>query len=400
MKTILHCDLNNFFASVECRMNPNLKNLPVAVCGSVEERCGIVLAKNDMAKAMGVSTAEPIWQAKQKCRNLVIVPPHYHLYEEYSRKTYEIYTRFTDKIEAFGIDECWLDVTGSTRLFGNGEEIALKIKETVKVELGLTISVGVSFNKIFAKLGSDMKKPDAITVIPFESFREKIWGLPCSDMLGVGQATNSRLKKYSINTLGELANTSSDFLSRIFGVNGVQLWRFANGLDNSPVNNQNYQREIKSIGNSTTCIQDLTDPEQVWNVMLRLSQMVCERLRASEMSANGVQITIKTSDLCAKEFQTQLYYPIRTSLHLCKAGFELFENNFNWEKCIRAVGIRAINLSSYKIERQLSFLEDNKKIENFEKLEEVSDTLKKRFGKSIINPLSFQKDIFIKSTVC
>jgi len=398
VRTILHCDLNNFFASVECLINPELKKLPVAVCGSVEERRGIVLAKNDLAKSMGVATAEPIWQAQQKCRNLVIVPPHYDLYEEYSRKTYEVYTRFTDKIEPFGIDECWLDVSGSTRLFGNGEDIAYKIKETVKSEIGLMLSAGVSFNKIFAKLGSDMKKPDAVTCIPFDSFKEKIWGLQCSEMMGVGRATNAKLKKYSINTIGELAGTSPEFLTRLLGVNGLHLWQFANGMDISEVNHQNYKREIKSVGNSTTTYKDLTTNEEVWKVMLGLSVTVCERLRADKLSANGVSITIKTADLCSNEFQAQLTSPIHTSLHLCESGFDLFKNNFNWDKNIRAVGIRAINLSSSIIEKQLSFLEDNKRIENYEKLEEVSDKLKKRFGRNIIYPLSLQNDISLISS--
>ena len=394
MRTILHCDLNNFYASVECLVNPSLRNVPVAVCGSVEERRGIVLAKNDLAKAMGVSTGEAIWQARQKCRDLVIVSPTFKLYEEYSRKTYEIYTRFTDIIEPFGIDECWLDVSGSTRLFGSGEEIAFKIKETVKAELGLRISVGVSFNKIFAKLGSDMKKPDAITVIPYDSFKEKIWSLPCSDMLGVGRATNSKLKRYSINTIGDLAGTSNDFLARLLGVSGISLWKNANGLDNAPVSHQSFHREIKSVGNSTTCAMDLTDEKQVWTVMLKLSQMVCERLRESELSANGIQITIKTNDLCSNELQMQLCSPVRTSIQLCKAGFDLFTHNFKWEKNVRAIGIRAINLSSSKIERQLTLLEDNKRIENLEKIEEVSDTLKHRFGRNIIFPLSLKNESY------
>lgn len=396
MRTILHCDLNNFFASVECKVNPDLKKYPVAVCGSVEDRRGIVLAKNDIAKATGVSTGEPIWQAKQKCRNLVIVPPHFNLYEEYSRKTYEIYTRFTDNIEAFGIDECWLDVTGSARLFGNGKDIAFKIKETIKSELGLCISVGVSFNKIFAKLGSDMKKPDAITVISYENFKNKIWELPCSDLIGIGRSTNARLKKYSINTIGELANTSPDFLKRNFGICGVYLWRYANGLDNSPVHHQSYCREIKSVGNSTTCPYNLASNDDVWRVMYRLSQNVCERMRANNLSANGVQISIKTPDMHMTEYQMHVYSPVRSSLYLCKAGFELFKNNYEWETDVRAIGIRAINLSDSRAEKQLNFLDDNRKIENAEKLEEVSDTLKTRFGKGIIFPLSLKKDIYVE----
>lgn len=365
----------------------------MAVCGDEKERRGIILAKNDLAKKMGIVTAEPKWQALQKCRDLVLVPPHFDLYEKYSHATYDIYTRYTDLIEPFGIDECWLDVTGSQRLYGDGEEIAFKIKETVKNELGLMISVGVSFNKVFAKLGSDMKKPDAITVIPHDKFKSIIWDLPCNDMIGIGKSTNSKLKKYSINTLGDLANTSPDFLSRLLGVNGIYLWRCVNGFGDENVAHQNYKREIKSIGNSITCISDLNNNDQVFNVMLRLSRTVCERLRHDDMSANGVMISIKTSDLCIKEYQMQLPIPLMDSLHLCNYGFKLFKDNFKWEQNVRAVGIRAINLTPSTLSRQLCFLEDNIKIEKCEILEKVSDSLKKRFGSSIIYPLSFKKDI-------
>ena len=212
LRTILHCDLNSFYASVELFLNPELKGLPVAVCGSKEDRHGIVLAKTDEAKKYGVKTAEAIWEAKRKCPQLLIIPPHHDEYVEFSRRVRRIYEEYTDLVEPFGIDECWLDVTGSERLFGNGEEIAHKIRERVKKEIGITISVGVSFNKVFAKLGSDMKKPDAVTVIPFDNFREIIYKLPVTDMLGVGPNLGKALKNHCINTIGELANTDKNFL--------------------------------------------------------------------------------------------------------------------------------------------------------------------------------------------
>ena len=389
MRTILHCDLNNFFASVECMLNPELKKFPIAVCGSVEKRHGIVLAKNDLAKAAGVSTAEAIWQAKKKCPDLIIVAPHFERYEEYSRKTFEIYSRFTDMIEPFGIDECWLDVTGSTRLFGSGEEIAYKIKETVKAELGLMISVGVSFNKMFAKLGSDMKKPDAITCIPFDSFIEKIGALPCSALLGVGRATCERLRKYHITTISELADASPDFLRRQLGVCGIQLHKNANGLDDSPVSHQSFQREIKSVGNSTTRPADLENNSQVWRVFLELAQQVSYRLRKHHLSAGSVQITVKTPDLKHHEFQTSLCYPASTSRQLSQAAFELFLSNFNWQQNVRALGIRAINLLEDK-NNQICIFNDFIKIEKLEKLEAVSDSLKRKYGNNIIFPLSLR----------
>ena len=277
-RVILHCDMNNFYASVECMLNPELKNKPVAVCGSVEERHGIVLAKNYAAKAFGVSTGEAIWQAKQKCQDLVIVEPHYEQYMKFSKLAREIYGRYTDQIEPYGMDECWLDVTGSGCM-GTGFEIADEIRRTVKFELGLTISAGVSFNKIFAKLGSDMKKPDAITCIEADSFQEKIWCLPASDLLGVGRATEKVLSGYGIHTIGELAATSDDFLKCRLGKNGLAIKKYANGLDDSPVMRSDYVSPVKSIGHGITTMQDLENNAEVWCVMLELVQEIGTKLR-------------------------------------------------------------------------------------------------------------------------
>ena len=211
LRNILHCDMNNFYASVECMLDPALKKYPVAVCGSVEERHGIVLAKNYKAKAFHVQTGDAVWQAKQKCKDLVIVPPHYEEYIKYSKLARNVYERYTDQVEPYGMDECWLDISRTEDIFGSPEQVANEIRETIKFELGLTISVGVSFNKIFAKLGSDMKKPDAVTVIEKDTFRDKIWGLPASDLLGVGRATKKVLDKYDIRTIGDLAQPTQTF---------------------------------------------------------------------------------------------------------------------------------------------------------------------------------------------
>ena len=261
-RVILHVDMNNFYASVECMLEPSLRGKPVAVCGSTEERHGIVLAKNYEAKAYGVQTAEAIWQAKQKCKNLVIVPPHYDQYLRFSNKARKIYERFTDKIEAYGMDECWLDVTGC--YLGSGPEIADIIRRTIKFELGLTVSVGVSFNKIFAKLGSDMKKPDAVTVIERHAFKEKIWSLPAEDLLGVGRATKKKLQKFGIKTIGELAGAPEDLMRREFGKNGVLLQQFARGNDMSEVKPCDYVMPIKSIGHGITTVQDLEKDKHLW----------------------------------------------------------------------------------------------------------------------------------------
>ena len=216
-RTILHSDMNNFYASVECLYNPKLRGKPLAVGGDAEARHGIILAKNYEAKRFGVQTGEALWQAKQKCRELIIVEPHYDKYIRFSQMAREIYGEYTDQVESFGLDECWLDVTGSEKLFGTGRQIADQIRERIKFELGITASVGVSFNKVFAKLGSDMKKPDATTVIPPDSFREKVWPLPVNELLYVGRATHRKLHTYGVNTIGDLAKADVNFLKLVFG---------------------------------------------------------------------------------------------------------------------------------------------------------------------------------------
>ena len=290
-RNILHCDMNNFYASVECMLNPALKEYPVAVCGSVEERHGIVLAKNYKAKAFDVKTGDTVWQAQQKCRDLVIVPPHYEEYIKYSKLARSVYERYTDQVEPYGMDECWLDITGTGSLFGSPVEVANKIRETIKFELGLTISVGVSFNKIFAKLGSDMKKPDAVTVIPKDTFREKIWKLPSADLLGVGRATQRTLDSYGIRTIGALAQTDPEFLRSVLGKNGVALWNYANGNDLSLVAKKDFVSPIKSVGHGITTVADLEKPEQVWPVFLELTQDIGHKLRVHGLSAEGVKKT-------------------------------------------------------------------------------------------------------------
>lgn len=310
-RSILHCDMNNFYASVECMLDPTLKKYPVAVCGSVEERHGIVLAKNYAAKAFGVATGDAVWQAKQKCKDLVIVPPHYEEYIKYSKLARSVYSRFTDQVEPYGMDECWLDISGTEKLYGSPERVANEIKEIIKFELGLTISVGVSFNKIFAKLGSDMKKPDAITVIEKDTFRDKIWGLPAADLLGVGRATQRVLDSYCIRTIGDLANTNPDFLKRRLGKNGIALWQYANGNDHSLVHNADFVSPIKSVGHGITTVADLEENEQVWPVFLELTQDIGHKLRVHQKCADGVAIHIRDNTLFSKQWQMKLDMPIK-----------------------------------------------------------------------------------------
>ena len=282
-RVILHSDLNACYASIECMLNPALRGKPVAVGGSAEARHGIILAKSQEAKVCGVKTGEALWQAKLKCPNLIIVEPHFEQYRRFSGYAHEIYLRYTDLVEPFGLDECWLDVTGSTHIFGSGEKIANEIRETIKAELGLTVSVGVSFNKIFAKLGSDMKKPDAVTCIGKDNFKEKIWHLPAADILGVGRSTEKKLESYGIVTIGDIAKSDAAFLRRILGKCGGELWSYANGLDSSRVKSYDLAIPAKSIGHGVTCRADLVNADEVWKVMLEQAaqrKQACGKSRA------------------------------------------------------------------------------------------------------------------------
>lgn len=379
-KIILHCDLNNFFASVEMLDHPELKDYPVAVCGNVDERRGIILAKNEIAKKYGVKTAEANWQAKQKCPDIVFLSPNMDKYIKFSKKAREIYENYTDLIEPFGIDEAWLDVSGSTLLFGNGYEIAYKIKEQIKAELGLTISVGVSFNKIFAKLGSDMKKPDAIIEITKENFKEKVWGLEASDLLGVGKATYSKLSKYGITTIGALAKTDKDFLVDKLGKNGEALWFFANGLGSTEVSHNDSFTLPKSVGNSVTCPHDLENCDQVWSVFYQLCESVAKRLRNQGLLAGAIQILVKDNTLCSKEFQAPLPFNTRHPQKICENAMAIFNTNFKWDNNVRSLGVRAINLVADDEAVQYSFMYDQNKLTELESLEEKVNLLRDRYG--------------------
>ncbi|MEG3005913.1 MAG: DNA polymerase IV [Oscillospiraceae bacterium] len=383
-RTILHCDLNNFFASVECHDNPRLNDIPIAVCGSQDDRHGIVLAKNQHAKVYGIKTGETIWQAKQKCRNLEIVPPHFERYYYFSKRAREVYSRYTDQIEPFGIDECWLDVTGSTGIFGDGKTIADKIREDMKAELGLTISVGVSFNKIFAKLGSDLKKPDGTTIIEKDTFKKIVWELPCEDLLGVGKATQRRLNSVGIYTIGEIADATPQRLFHMFGKSGYNLWQNAMGLDCSNVSHQDFQYDAKSVGNSTTCKYDLENSEQVWQVLMSLSEEVSRRLRKDNLVAANVVISIKDNLLNYCEHGMPLHSPTRSCEVISKSAMELFNKNWEWQRDVRALGVRATNLTHYDNGVQTSLFVDRGDELSKEKLETTVDLLRTRFGKTAI----------------
>lgn len=389
-RAILHCDLNNFYASVECMLDPMLRGKPVAVCGSVENRQGIVLAKSMEAKLFGVSTAEPVWSARQKCPELIIVPPQFPMYVRYSKLVREIYSRYTDYVESFGLDECWLDVTGSRRLFGNEMQIAEKIKEDVKKELGLTISIGVSFNKIFAKLGSDMKKPDAITSITQDDFREKIWGLPVEALLGVGPNSRKKLHKIGVYTIGQLAQSNPEAIRWLMGKNGQAIWEYANGRDQSRVRHREHAIAPKSVGHGVTLPSDLTDEQEVWRVFYDLAQDVSERLQEYRLRASSVQIGIKDNLLETKEYQGPLEYATNSSFELAQKAIQLYKTRCVKSSPIRALTIRAIGLTGEEGE-QISFLGNAQKHARYEEVEKTIYTIRKKFGRSSVSYASLME---------
>lgn len=383
-RVILHCDLNNFFASVSLLFNPTLRSVPVAVCGDKEQRHGIVLAKNEAAKRCGVKTAEAIFEARAKCPELVILPPMMDKYKEYSEKAHRIYEEYTDMIEPFGIDECWLDVTGSRLLFGSGEEIADKIRREIKQKLGITVSVGVSFNKIFAKLGSDMKKPDGITVISRENFREKIWRLPISDLLFVGRKTTDRLHSCGICTIGDAAVCSDEMLERLLGKNGLELKRYALGEDNSPVSRQHEKATPKSIGRSVTRQQDFKTPDEIWGMFLSLAREISDSLREQGLYAGGVQVHIRNAALSVKEFSRSYPDSFNGAKIIAERGMELLNEHFGFTEPLRSVGLRAINLRGYQTAIQEDIFGDSEKRETEEKIESSIYELRKKFGSTSI----------------
>ena len=384
-KVILHSDLNNFYASVECLYDSSLKNKPLAVCGEQEKRHGIVLAKNNIAKTFGIKTGDTTWEAKRKCPDIVLVPPKFERYLKFSRLVKEIYKDYTDQVESFGLDECWLDVSGSTSLFGSGKEIADKIRKRIKKELDLTVSVGVSFNKAFAKLGSDMKKPDATTEISKENFKNLVWSLPANELLYVGPATYKKLKKNYIFTIGDIAKATPVFLKNLLGVNGVMLWKYANGLDASTVSKHSEQRDVKSIGNSTTLPYDVKTENDIKITMYILSESVAERLRTLGLKCSGVQISLKDKDLFSFERQDRLSFPSCCSKDIFEKSFEIYKKTSN-NAPLRSIGVRAINLSDGS-NIQLSYFNNYVESEKYEKAEYSIDKIRESLGITAFNVL-------------
>ena len=379
-RVILHSDLNAFFASVETVLNPALADFPMAVCGDPEGRHGIILAKNEKAKQFGVSTAETIWAAKQKCPNLVLVPPHHDLYERYSREVNAIYREYTDLVEPFGIDESWLDVSGSEKLFGSGVQIAETLRERIKRETGLTVSVGVSFNKTFAKLGSDLKKPDAVSVIDRAHFKEIVWKLPVGDLLYVGRSAGKTLADMRIKTIGDLAHASPDFLAYKLGKLGKMLYAYANGEDDEPVRSIYDKRQVKSVGNGMTFSRDLYGMDELLCGLDAVCDLAAARMRAKHVKCTTVQLSIKDANFVTTQRQAPIAAPTQLARELREAAAVLLRTQWNPRLGIRALTVTGIGLVPEDTAAQIGFFDDIATDEKIEKRERAMDDIRKKFG--------------------
>ena len=383
-RVILHCDQNCFFASVELLSHPDLRDVPMAVCGDPASRHGIILAKNEPAKRFGIQTAETVWQARRKCPGLVLLPPHHKLYREYSVRVNELYGQYTDLVEPFGIDESWLDITGSMHLFG-GDPVAIadELRRRVREELGLSISVGVSFNKIFAKLGSDYKKPDATTLISPENWQEIVWPLPVGAMLFVGRSAQRTLAQYGVATIGQLAACRPEMLEKLLGKLGRQMHEYANGLDRSPVRPQAEREPVKSVGNGTTFPHDLTRWEEVRAGLAALSDSVAMRLRRQGLYCSGVQVTIKDSSFCSISRQKRLESPTRLMKDIQRAAMELTRSAWRAPTPIRMLTVTALHITeSAESFEQLDLLGAGRAVSDArqEKLESAVRAIRDKFG--------------------
>ena len=381
-RLILHCDLNNFYASVECLLNPMFKNVPLIVAGNPEDRHGVVLAKNDIAKAAGIKTGDTVWQAKQKISGLVTTPPHFDLYMQYSERAKAIYTRYTPLVEPFGADECWLDCTGSVKLFGDGKKIADDIRTTLKEELCLTVSAGVSFNKIFAKLGSDLKKPDATTLISRENFQSVVWPLPVAELFMAGRKTTEKLHKYNIHTIGELAVADEVFLKTNFGANGLMLQKSAQGLNDEPVRQAILSHQNKSYGHGMTAGHDITNFPDLSALIYYLAERIAARMRQDGVRGCGIAVDLRSNELKHLRKQCTHQNPLRGSGEIAAAALSLSKDIWNGHPPLRTITVSIFDLTDQK-NGQLSIFGQNCE-EKSEGLDLAVEKIRKKYGSEAI----------------
>ncbi len=379
-RTVLHSDINCCYASIEHLHHPELAGKPIAVGGDSEARRGIVLTADYMAKRRGVKTGMALWQARQMCPEITFVSPRMDLYLRFSRMAHEIYAEYTDMQEPYGIDECWLDVTHSRSIKGDGLLIAKEISRRMKQELGITVSIGVSFNKIFAKLGSDYKKPDAITTMYESEFRWKAWELPVGDLLYVGRSTNQKLATMGIYTIGDLARSDERLLCSHLGKMGSILWAFANGYDDSPVRMEDTHAPIKSIGNSTTTPRDLECDIDVKIVIYILAESVAARLRENGFRCRVVEISIRDSSLVSFTRQRKIDHATNITGEIAELAYQLFKTNYDWSKNIRSVGVRGSDLVTENYYDQLDIFSSEQQRKKMMRVDHAMDDIRRRFG--------------------
>jgi len=380
-RVIFHCDANSFFASVEVANNPELKNKPVAVSGNPKTRTGIILTKNEVAKKYGVQTGEVIWQAKLKCPNLVCLPPHHKVYEQYSKKLRAIYEKYTDKVEAFGVDECWLDVTDTLKFFGDKIALADRIRNEVRETLGITISVGISFGKLLAKLGSDLKKPDATTVLDYSNYKKIVYPMPVNSIIGVGRKLTLRFNKLGVFTLGDITRLPDNILKKKFGIIGLDIKQKLLGNDFEPVRNCEDIAPPKSIGNGTTTIKDIYSRQEIKDVVIALCEEVASRLRSQNFNASSLSVTLKTAEFKYFHDTIRLDHPTNSALNLSTFAMQVVDGIWEYNTAVRAIRICSYNLSKTTNSQICMF--DNLKNSS---LNACLDSLRKKYGYYALAP--------------
>ena len=399
MSLFVHLDMNNFYASVECQMDPSLAGKPVAVAGSPEKRHGVVLAKNEIAKKFGVKTGDTVSEAMAKAPGIVFVPPRFDVYDKISKRMFGICNRYSCFVEPFGPDECWLDCTETVKLFGSGKDIADMLRSNVRDELGITASAGVSFTKMFAKLGSDMKKPDATTVITRENFKEKVWPLDVGELCGVGGRTADKLRRINIRTIGDLACADARVLKKLLGKPGEDLRLTARGEDEGEVREAVSSRDVKSISHGLTALRDLVTREDCVTLINYLSELVAVRLKKHGSKAGGIYLGLRYTDLERCGRQASLALPVCSSSDISEAAVRLFEELWNGSP-LRSVDVGTFALSPAASPVQLSMFDDGATSHCREKLDAAIADLRLRYGKNIVMRASqMDEDIYTDKDV-
>ena len=384
-KQILHVDVNNAFLSwTAVYMLKNgypldIRTIPSIIGGDEEKRSGIVLAKSPIAKKLGIVTGEPIYFARKKCNKLEVFPSNFKIFNKYSNDLYNLLLEYTDKIERFSIDECFLDLTGylqNRKLI----DIAYEINKRVEKELKFTVNVGVSSNKLLAKMASDFEKPNKVHTLYEYEIEDKMWSLPVSELFMIGRKTVPKLYNLGIKTIGDLAKTNKEFLSKRFGKFGIMIWNYANGIDDSEV--KNTKEDPKSIGNSVTLPKDIKSIDEIQKIIVALCEQVSFRLRKYNLIANTVNVQLRTKDFVDYSHQKQLKYATSSTKQILETAKEVLLEMYKNEP-IRLVGVRVDNLEN-KDEIQLSFFSQEEVEKKQDKLDTVLDNLKNKYGYNFI----------------